>query len=245
MIDYNGYHFCRDCSKNVLDFSSMDKVEILQHILRNAGDTLCANLNSTEINFSPNELISVINQELIHNKKTNYGFYLLLVAALSFNSVDLYSSENQKEITVIQNNVVRPPVNSNRNERFGEVVIEPNLSSEHFYSNAHKLPMYKGGIDKMYSFISHNLKYHKWEKNHKIEGRVTASFTVEKDESISDIKILRVPKNSKNLGAEATRIIKLMPKWIPAEHFNKKVRSNYVIPIVFKNKIRREFNLTY
>lgn len=260
MIDYNGYHFCKDCSKNVIDFSSMDKAETLRYILRNREHKVCANLDSGEINFSPNELISVIDKELVYNKKTNYGFYLLLLSALSFASCNLNSSKETEENKRIENSIptqnsrknieeggnnksiktkegkdtIDPPQVNTKHERFGEIEVQTNLGGDHVYSNPQKLPMYKDGIENMYSFINQNLNYPNWEKIQKIEGRVIVSFIVEKDGSLSDIKVVRAPEKSKNFNTEVIRIIKLMPKWVPAEHDNKKVRCAYYLPIMFK-----------
>lgn len=64
------------------------------------------------------------------------------------------------------------------------------------------------------------------------EVRVIVSFVVEKDGSLSDIKVLRDP--GFGVGAEAVRVLKAMPKWEPAKQNGAKVRSQFTLPISIK-----------
>ncbi|MDR0228044.1 MAG: energy transducer TonB [Flavobacteriaceae bacterium] len=61
------------------------------------------------------------------------------------------------------------------------------------------------------------------------EMRVILTFVVEKDGSLTDIKVLRDP--GYGAGAEAIRVLKTMNKWKSAEQNNKKVRSQFTLPI--------------
>ncbi len=64
------------------------------------------------------------------------------------------------------------------------------------------------------------------------EVKVIVSFVVEKDGSLSDIKVLRDP--GFGVGAEAVRVLKGMPKWEPAKQNGAKVRSQFTLPISIK-----------
>jgi len=66
----------------------------------------------------------------------------------------------------------------------------------------------------------------------RIEGRVILQFVVNIDGSISDIEVVR--RVSPELDKEAIRIIKSMPKWIPAREHNIPVRVKYTLPVNFK-----------
>lgn len=57
------------------------------------------------------------------------------------------------------------------------------------------------------------------------------SFVVEKDGSLTDIKILN---DQYGLSREAERVIKSLPSWTPAEHNGVKVRSQFVQPITIR-----------
>jgi len=91
-------------------------------------------------------------------------------------------------------------------------------------------PEFPGGNKILFTFISKNFKYTDEMKENELKGRVVASFVVEKDGSLSDIKVIR----SIGYGTEdeVLRILKSMPKWIPGEQNGKKVRCSYVIPIM-------------
>lgn len=67
------------------------------------------------------------------------------------------------------------------------------------------------------------------------EDRITLSFVVERDGSLSNIEILR-SKGDKQLEDEAIRIIRKMPKWNPGKQHGKIVRTKYTIPVTFRKK---------
>ncbi|MGF7080699.1 energy transducer TonB [Mucilaginibacter sp. UYCu711] len=88
-----------------------------------------------------------------------------------------------------------------------------------------KYPQYAGGFEAFITYLKKNL-HTGTEK-----GRVIATFVVEKDGSITGIKIVR--SFSEEAEAEALRVIKLMPKWSPGMDKGKTVRVQYTIPISF------------
>ena len=87
-------------------------------------------------------------------------------------------------------------------------------------------PEFPGGIAKFYGFIKNNFTP---PDEPGLKGQVFVSFVVEKDGSLTDIKVLRdVGFGS---GKEAERVLRKCPKWTPAEQNGKKVRCSYQIPI--------------
>lgn len=62
--------------------------------------------------------------------------------------------------------------------------------------------------------------------------QVILSFVVEKDGSLTDIKVMRDP--GYGAGAEAIRVLKTMPKWKAAQYNNKAVRSQFTLPITIQ-----------
>ena len=90
-------------------------------------------------------------------------------------------------------------------------------------------PEFPGGNSSLFPFISKNFKYSDEMIENELKGRCIASFVVEKDGSISDIKIIRgLGFGTEN---EILRVLKSMPKWLPAEQNGKKVRCSYMLPI--------------
>ncbi|POY39128.1 hypothetical protein C3K47_01120 [Solitalea longa] len=96
-------------------------------------------------------------------------------------------------------------------------------------------PKFPGGSNALTNFINRNLKYPQKALENLTQGRVSVSFVVYKDGSISDIKVIKKVKDG--LSEEAVRIIKAMPKWKPAVHHGTIVNAKYVLPIDFKLKI--------
>lgn len=95
----------------------------------------------------------------------------------------------------------------------------------------------KGCADKkMLEFIYKNIKYPSLARENGVEGTVVISFVVEKDGSITGIKIVR--DAGAGLGEEALRIVQKMEnlpqKWIPGKQGNEKVRVQFNLPIRFK-----------
>ena len=79
-------------------------------------------------------------------------------------------------------------------------------------------------------FISKFRAIHVPDNTRKVQ--VILSFVVEKDGSITDIKVLRDP--GYGTGTEAIRVLKSMPKWKPARQDNKTVRSQFTLPITIQ-----------
>lgn len=96
-----------------------------------------------------------------------------------------------------------------------------------------KQPQFPGGITEFYKFIGKNFKMPAEVSKNKIEGKVFMEFMVEKDGSLSEFK--EIKGLGYGLGDEATRVLKLSPKWIPASKDGQPVRVSYSLPISIKS----------
>jgi protein TonB len=92
-------------------------------------------------------------------------------------------------------------------------------------------PTYPGGMDKFYKSLGDNIKYPPMAQEQNIQGNVFVSFTVEKDGTLTDIKIDR--KLGYGTDEEAVRALKLTKRWNPGMQNGKPVRVKYNIPIKF------------
>lgn len=90
-------------------------------------------------------------------------------------------------------------------------------------------PEFPGGIEKFHLYVSKRFNYSKEMKEVNLKGKVFAGFVVEKNGTITDVKILR--DRGYDSGNELLRILKGMPNWKPAVQNGKIVRCNYLIPI--------------
>ena len=105
-------------------------------------------------------------------------------------------------------------------------------SEEKVFDVVEKMPEFPGGGGEMMKFLSMTVKYPEAAEKAGTQGRVIASFIVEKDGSISGAKV--VNSVSEELDAEALRVINAMPKWTPGMQKGKAVRVKYTIPITFR-----------
>lgn len=94
------------------------------------------------------------------------------------------------------------------------------------------MPEYPGGIDSLLTFIRKNLKYPAEDKENGVSGTVLAEFVVEKDGSVSNIKI--VVSLSPACDAEVVRVLSLMPQWKPSTIKGKPIRVYFNIPVRFE-----------
>lgn len=91
-------------------------------------------------------------------------------------------------------------------------------------------PDFPGGLDKFYKFIGKNFQVPEEEG---LKGRVFVTFVVEKDGSLTDIKVIR--DIGYGTGKEAIRVLKSCPRWNPGEQNGKKVRVLYSLPITIQS----------
>lgn len=94
-----------------------------------------------------------------------------------------------------------------------------------------KKPEFPGGINKFYTYVGNN--FEKPELDSEMAIRVSVSFVIEKDGSMTDIRVLKDP--GYGLGAEAIRVLKsLKTKWSPGILDGKAVRTSYNLPITIQ-----------
>lgn len=121
---------------------------------------------------------------------------------------------------------------------------------------------YPGGQAALMQFLAQNIRYPKIAAENGVQGRVLVQFVVEKDGSLSNFAVVKksgdtITKNAQSgitvnalgsateeskvpqeafdaLNAEAVRVLREMPKWIPAKQRGQEVRMRYTLPITFR-----------
>jgi protein TonB len=113
------------------------------------------------------------------------------------------------------------------------VVSAPGITDTAILSSnmVDKMPEFPGGIKKFYTYVGNNFEKPELDSENAI--RVSVSFVIEKDGSMTDIKVLKDP--GYGLGAEAIRVLKsLKTKWSPGMFEGKAVRTSYNLPITIQ-----------
>lgn len=121
---------------------------------------------------------------------------------------------------------------------------------------------YPGGQAALMQFLAQNIRYPKIAAENGVQGRVLVQFVIEKDGSLSNFAVVKksgdtITKNAQSgitvnalgsateeskvpqeafdaLNAEAVRVLREMPKWIPAKQRGQEVRMRYTLPITFR-----------
>ena len=147
---------------------------------------------------------------------------------------------DDQEIPTIQNAIHDDPI--------FEVVEEP--------------AQYPGGQAALMQYLAQNIRYPKISAENGVQGRVLVQFVVEKDGSLSNFAVVKksgdtITKNAQSgitvnalgsateeskvpqeafdaINAEAVRVLREMPKWIPAKQRGQEVRMRYTLPITFR-----------
>ena len=152
--------------------------------------------------------------------------------------------------------------------RYGATIVETKHAAtdaapkeeDRVFDICEQMPSFPGGDAKLMEFIARNIKYPKVATENGVQGRVMVKFIVEKDGSLSNLKVLDNPKSSPlnmvvvtaympdkerqdaeahNAGVqairdEALRVVKSMPKWTPGRQNGKVVRCYFVIPVTYR-----------
>lgn len=113
---------------------------------------------------------------------------------------------------------------------FKEINKKPKISPHRLLQDS-KEAEFPGGLRALSLYIGNNVRYPPEAQDKKEQGRVVVTFTVTKDGSIRDVKVLRGV--SPSLNAEAVRVVKSMPRWSPATQCGVPFESNVSIPLNF------------
>ena len=137
--------------------------------------------------------------------------HLLIVAMLSSMTATL-SAQNTKR------NPDRLPVKEE--ERSQEVCTIPE-----------QMPVFPGGESALLAYVAQHLKYPAQAIRDRVQGIVQLRFVVLENGRIGDVQIIK--SLEPHCDAEAKRVVKSLPRFIPGKQGGKVVRVWYTIPIRF------------
>lgn len=113
-------------------------------------------------------------------------------------------------------------------------IEEENIEEEAIpFQLVEKQPSFMGGGPNEFTkWVNERLVYPEIAKENGVQGRVTLQFTVEKDGSVTNVKVLRGVDSS--LDKEAVRIVSQSPKWTPGKQRDRAVKVTYTFPVIFQ-----------
>lgn len=104
--------------------------------------------------------------------------------------------------------------------------------STYTYTESYIEPQFKGGLEGLHAFLTKKVKYPKKCRQEEIQGMVRLAFTVTKDGTIANIKVLKTPDPL--LTVEAVRVVNASPLWKPGIRRGKTIDVLYNLPFEFK-----------
>ncbi|MCI7010234.1 MAG: TonB family protein [Prevotella sp.] len=115
-----------------------------------------------------------------------------------------------------------------------EVIAEekPKEEETKVFDVVEQMPQFPGGQQALFEYLSKNIKYPVIAEENGVQGRVIVTFVVERDGSITDVKVVKSVDPS--LDKEAQRVVKAMPHWIPGKQNGSAVRVKYTVPVTFR-----------
>ena len=113
-----------------------------------------------------------------------------------------------------------------------EVIAQEKPVEEKVFDVVEQMPQFPGGDAVLFEYLSTHIKYPTIAEENGVQGRVIVTFVVERDGSITDVKVVKSVDPS--LDKEASRVVAGMPKWIPGKQNGSAVRVKYTVPVTFR-----------
>lgn len=171
--------------------------------------------------------------------KNNYLILALLAISCSFGQANKSKSNSKnitKEIEIkeipIEERINHIEIKADEESIMidaGPIIEEEDENQIHYPYSIEVKPEFPGGNDKLNVYFSKYFQYSDEMKEAELKGKIFASFVVERDGSLTNIKIIR----GLGYGTEkaALDLLKKMPRWNPGEQNGKKVRCSFTVPI--------------
>ena len=114
----------------------------------------------------------------------------------------------------------------------GDKVVEEVVENK-VYTYVEQMPELPGGggLAAIVKAIQTSVRYPRMAQANGVEGKVFASFTVNENGDVSDVKIV---KGINGLDDETVRAIKTLPKFRPGKQNGRAVRVSFTVPVTYK-----------
>ena len=110
--------------------------------------------------------------------------------------------------------------------------VKPKEEENKVFDVVEQMPSFPGGTAALMAYLQKAIKYPPVAEENGIQGRVICTFVVERDGSVTDVRIAKSVDPS--LDKEAQRVVSAMPKWIPGKQNGQSVRVKYTLPVTFR-----------
>jgi hypothetical protein len=244
--------FCMNCSKTVVDFTTMLTEEVQHFFVQNQNNRICGRFKDEQLDTITIQIPSQILYTQINYHKIFLLALFIAMGTTLFSCRDKDGNKNRiDKIEIIGNTEQNQEESKTTSWCYGHqieskkekhvekpigsfttgliIMHEEPLSYDIIHNSADLdvLPVPKNGMENFLAFFTKNYVAPKIEKGFK--GKCSIIFVIEKDGSLSNFNIVK--NTPKEIGEEAIRVLKTAPNWIPGKLKNRIVRSTYVLPI--------------
>lgn len=100
------------------------------------------------------------------------------------------------------------------------------------FADPEQQPYFRGGETALLKYLQENVKYPPKAFKDSIQGRVVVQFLIDPAGCVGEVKVVR--SVSEELDAEAVRVVKTLPRFVPGRMYGKAVSAWYTLPVTFK-----------
>ncbi|MFN6084020.1 MAG: TonB family protein, partial [Fluviicola sp.] len=226
-IARDGRH-CLNCQKNVVDFTQMERHEILEYLFLHKNESVCGRIYKDQIDIDYTNLYVTIEGIAKQSKNKSLPFYLLTTLSLYLASCEeekpkekvqyAYQPTEPKTFNLdtifVKKDIIKKDKKIDETLFYGGNFSIPSPSAYEFkgdstVTKSHEIAIYKYGFDQLTSFIKGNINYPQSEIKKGKKGVVYIQFEILENGKVENFKILKNTTNSELLGQEAINVIEL------------------------------------
>jgi len=151
----------------------------------------------------------------------------------SFDKINSYDPEQIKRIFINRDGDYKTMtvILAKGEALFERTIATANAGEDDVFTIVEEQPQFPGGINEFYEYVGSRINYPKKASDLGIEGKVYIQFIVDTDGSVTNIQ--PVKGIHPECDAEAVRVMKTIPNFIPGKQKGRAVRVRMTIPIVF------------
>lgn len=170
----------------------------------------------------PSELRSGFNSSVKDLQRENSTLYWKRVKEVMAD-IDKYWQEISSKTSLVEPEGISTP---------HRVMLYKDDPQKDVFDVVEQMPSFPGGMGALMQYLSSNINYPVEAENNGKQGMVITTFIVEKNGSISEVEVKKSVYPV--LDAEAVRVVKAMPNWIPGKKNGEPVRVKYTMPVTFR-----------
>jgi len=252
--------FCMNCSKTVVDFTTMLPEEVQHFFVQNQNNRICGRFKDEQLDTITIQIPGrVLYTQINYHKMFLLALFIAMGTTL-FSCQDKDGNKNRiDKIEIVGNTEQNQDESEAHSACYGHEIeskkgktkkirggftvgmvlpanpVETGSFNYNIIYNSNDLdvkPVPENGMEKFLEFFTKNYVAPKAEQG--FTGKCFIVFVIEKDGSLSNFNIAQ--NTPKEIGQEAIRVLKMAPNWNPGKLKNKIVRSTYILPITIKKQ---------